>query len=148
MVTRNISPGQFASKDPRGIRFVSRIPCLACDDGVETGVFAWVDLGSGSVNNAHSGTRSKLGFVRPLAERAHVSEFCSIVPPGREVTLASGGDFYACFPDGAEKGQSVYASLIDGTPISGETPDAELTPWVVAVGCAPGGLAVISTWSK
>jgi hypothetical protein len=37
---------------------------------------------------------------------------------------------------------------LDGAPISGEADDAEPTPWYTVSACAPGGLAIISTWSK
>ncbi len=119
----------------------------ASSDGLEVGVFGWADS-DGLVSNTKLSGSQRLGLILPLMSFRPVPPMWGVVPPGYQVTLATAGDFYVCFPSGAEQGQPVYASLFDGTPISGETPDAELTPWVVAIPCAPGGLAVISTWSK
>lgn len=116
-------------------------------EGVEVGVFGWADS-NGLVSNTKFSGEQRLGLVLPLMSFRPVPPMWGVVPPGYQITLATAGDFYVCFPNGADVGQPVYASLFDGTPISGETPDAELTPWTVVVGCMPGGLAIISTWSK
>lgn len=116
------------------------------EDGLEVGVFGWVNA-DGLVSNTKLLDSQRLGFVLPLMSFRPVPPLWGVVPPGYQVTLATAGDFFACFPGGAEPGAPVYASLFDGTPISGETPDAELTPWTVVIGCPPGGLAIISTWS-
>jgi len=117
-------------------------------EGLEPGVFGWAD-NEGLVSNTKSlfGVQ-RLGLVLPIMNFRPVPPMWGVVPPGYQVTLAIAGDFYVGFPDGAEQGYPVYASLFDGTPISGETPDAELTPWTIVIGCPPGGLALISTWSK
>ncbi len=72
----------------------------------------------------------------------------AIIRPGYPVTLFAGGDFYARFAAGAEVYSRVYASLLDGAPVSGEADAAIVTPWYVLQSCAPGGVAIISTWSK
>jgi hypothetical protein len=116
-------------------------------DGLEVGVFGWADA-SGLVSNTKLSGVQRLGLILPLMSFRPVPPMWGVVPPGYQVTLATAGDFYVRFPNGAEQGQPVYASLFDGTPISGETPDADLTPWTVIARCAPGGLAIISTWSN
>jgi hypothetical protein len=117
----------------------------ASEDGLEVGVFGWADA-NGMVSNTKFSGIQRLGLVLPLMSFRPVPPMWGVVPPGYQVTLATAGDFFVCFPGGAEPGAPVYASLFDGTPISGETPDADLTPWTVVNGCGSGGLAIISTW--
>lgn len=64
---------------------------------------------------------------------------------GLMVTLHTAGNFYLRFAGGALYGQSVYASLVDGQPISGPADNAELTPWKVCSISAPGNLAIVQT---
>ena len=42
-------------------------------------------------------------------------------------------------------GNPVYASLTDGSALSGESDDSELTPWLVCSNAYPGQLAIVST---
>jgi hypothetical protein len=67
------------------------------------------------------------------------------VRPGLMVTLHSRGNFWLRFPGGAIFGNSVYASLADGSAVSGPADDCELTPWLVMMTAAPGQLARVSS---
>ena len=64
---------------------------------------------------------------------------------GLVCTVAMRGNFYLRFPGGADYGNTVYASLIDGTAISGPSDGAVQTPWIVCGDCGPGSLAVVSS---
>ncbi len=110
--------------------------------------FAWADVETGLAASQPQAADNLLGFVQPYPGYAwRAVRDGRIIRPGYGVTLFAAGDFYAMFPGGAEGGARVYASTLDGTPISGEAVDAEITPWYVAAGCAPGELAIISQWS-
>jgi len=110
--------------------------------------FAWANPETGFVASQPQSPADLLGFVQPYPGFLwRAVRDCRIIRPGYEVTLFANGDFYARFAAGAAPGQRVFASALDGAPISGEADDAEATPWHVAVGCAPGDLAIISQWS-
>lgn len=144
---RNPRAGQFASNNPRVLLLSGSLPLRSwSDDGVEVGVFAWANPDTGNVDNVRYNANHPLGFVLPLANFVTIPRLWGIIPPGYEVTLATKGDFFTVFPNGATCGQQVYASVFDGTPISGETSGAQATPWYVVTDAAPGGLAIISTW--
>lgn len=120
-------------------------------DGLAVGVFGWCNPDTGYASNAKTSDASLLGFVLPTYggwQRLRITPTRQFIRPGLEVTLCSAGDFYTLFPYGSLPGQPVYASIVDGTPISGYSDDAQLTPWSVVTQTAPGGLAIISTWSK
>lgn len=146
---RNLRAGQFASSNPRSILLAGALAYRANGpDGVQVGVFGFADPDTGLVENARTLTRQRLGLVLPLAGFRTIPRFWDIIPPGYEVTLASAGDFLISFPGGAIAGQDVYASLLDGSPVSGETLGTEITPWVVMHDAAPGELCIISSWSR
>ncbi len=110
--------------------------------------FAWANVMTGYAANEPRAADDLLGFVQPYPGYAwRALRDCRIIRPGYGLTMFASGDFYARFLGGAETGARVYASTLDGAPIAGEADDAELTPWFVAAGCGPGGLAIISTWS-
>ena len=115
-------------------------------EGVEVGVFAWANLSTGQVENVKYSSDQQIGLVMPMYNSAPIPRFWGVVPPGYQITMATRGDFFVVFPNGATVGQQVYASVFDGTPFSGETADADATPWYVMTDAAPGGLAIISTW--
>lgn len=144
---RNQRSGQFASRNPRVALLAGPLLLQAWgDEGVEVGVFAWADIDTGRVENVRHNPNHPLGFVLPVANFETIPRFWGVIPPGYQITLATRGDFFTVFPNGATAGQRVYASIFDGTPISGETADAQITPWYVVTDAAPGGLAIISTW--
>jgi hypothetical protein len=91
--------------------------------------------------------RSRLGLVLPIINFRTLPRLWGVIPPGYEITLATAGDFLVAFPGGAAVGQRVYATILDGSPVSGETPGTEITPWVAMQNAAPGELCVISSLS-
>ncbi len=146
------APGAFASCNPRAVTLAGVASFRAADpDGLAVGVFGWADPETGLAANERTDPRQLLGFVLPVyngvcaIRRTHTRAY---VRPGYGVTLCAAGDFWARFDAGAQAGQPVYASLVDGAVISGYAAGAELTPWFVATNAGPGGLAIITTWSK
>lgn len=113
-------------------------------DGLIMAHFGWADPETGLARNIPDGL---LGLVGLVAGARRLSLNGVTLRPGYGCTLFSAGDFYVRFADGASPGQRVYASELDGTPISGEAVGAIPTPWYTVSGCPPGGLAIISTWS-
>lgn len=141
-------PGAFASNNPRSALVAGGGFFTAGDDGLIMAHFGWADPVTGKAGNLYNAD-GLLGFVQPQAgNRRRLSVDGVSIRPGYPVTLFAGGDFYARFMAGAELYARVYASLLDGAPISGEADAAIATPWYVVQGCPPGGTAIISTWSK
>jgi hypothetical protein len=146
-----ILEGSFASNNPRAVTLagVSAFRAAA-PDGLAVGVFGWADPDTGYAANERTSAGQILGFVIPVYDGAWPVQRLpgrrAFVRPGFQVTLCSGGDFWAKFDAGAEVGAPVYASIVDGSAISGYAADAELTRWVVATAAAPGELAIISTY--
>jgi hypothetical protein len=146
-----ILEGSFANANPRAVILAGVSSFRAASpDGLAVGVFGWADPDTGYAANERTGDQQLLGFVlpvwegsypvfRPYGRRAYVR-------PGYQVTLCSGGDFWAKFDAGAEVGAPVYASIVDGSAISGYAADAELTRWTVATPAAPGELAIITSY--
>lgn len=123
----------------------------AGDDGLAVARFGWADYETGLVANTRALPRQQLGFVFPSINgnsAVRVARGVRYVRPGVGVTLMVAGDYWARFPGGAYVGVQVYASLVDGTAISGEADAAEATPWYVATDTQPGGLAIISTYQR
>ena len=142
--------GAFASANPRAVLLAGLQQFLAAEDGLAVARFAWADLGTGFAANARTDPAQLLGFVLPLANgraiRIHRGQ--RYARPGVSVTLMKSADVWVRFPYGASAGQQVYASIVDGTAISGEAADTEPTPWFVVTSAQPGGLAIISTTCK
>ena len=141
--------------------------------GTIQGRFGWFNPASGLVNNTRVSAADALGVVIPFrslngpnggvvggpralagAGNSWTWEFWdpTVTPagglrirPGLVVTLHARGNFWLRFPGGALYGNSVYASLTDGSAISGPAAGAELTPWVVCSIAAPGELAIVSS---
>lgn len=146
-----ILAGSFASSNPRAVTCAGVASFqAAAPDGLAVGVFGWADPDTGQAANERTSPGQLLGFVLPVYGGAYpvqrVPGRPAFIRPGYQVTLCSRGDFWACFANGASFGQPVYASLVDGSVISGYAANAELTPWVVAMDAAPGELAIISTY--
>lgn len=147
----NAAEGAFASRNPRAVVLAGSSMFRAGEDGLAVARFAWADVESGLANNARTSATQLLGFVLPAVNgwaAVRITRGVRYIRPGLQVTLMSGGDFWARFAGGALAGDRVYASLVDGTLVSGEADDAEATPWFVALDAAPGSLAIISTTSK
>jgi hypothetical protein len=148
---RRIYEGAFAGNNPRTTTLAGAGALRAAEpDGLAVGRFGWADRSTGRAANERTNPEQLLGFVLPTiggGQKVYVELGLVYVRPGLEVTLCSRGDFYARFAAGAIAGQPVYASVIDGSVICGQAPNAELTPWSVVTNCGPGELAIISTWS-
>lgn len=67
---------------------------------------------------------------------------------GIVATLMDAGAFFLKFAGGANYGNTVYASLTDGSAISGEVAGAVVTPFKVCSECNPGGLALVSSTAQ
>ena len=145
---------------------VSNVP------GTIQGRFGWLNS-SGVVNNTRVDATDKIGIVVPFRsmnganggvvggprglagpQSSWTWEFYdpTVTPagglrvrPGLVVTLHSRGNFWLRFAGGAIYGNSVYASLLDGSAVSGPATDCELTPWLVCRTTQPGALGIVST---
>ena len=142
--------GAFASPNPRSTLVAGGGFFVAGPDGLYMARFGWAHPSSG-LAHSHRVADSLLGLVQPIGGfRRQLTAPRGdgiVIRPGYQVTLFGAGDFFMRFDAGALFGAPVYASEVDGKAISGEAVGAELTPWRVAQGCGPGGLAIISTWS-
>jgi hypothetical protein len=63
-------------------------------------------------------------------------------------TLMMGGAFWLRFAGGANYGDTVYASLTDGSACSGPLAGYVATPWKVCSNARPGCLAIVSSTAK
>lgn len=134
----------------------------AAPGGTLEGRFGWANPATGLVSNTRVTAADQIGIVTPYRNRSgqgvlganwtwHTYDAAARgfrIRQGLNVNLQAAGPVWARFAGGAYAGQIVYASLIDGTAISGETSDAEASPWVVSSNCDPGNLAIISTSAK
>lgn len=141
------TPGAFASRNPRAVVLAGGGFFRSGPDGLFMAHFGWANPDTEQADSTPNG--GLLGFVQPVAGYwRRLSVDGVMIRPGYNVTLFAGGDFYVRFAAGAEPMQPVYASTLDGAAISGEADAAELTPWYTVSPCPPGGVAIISTWSK
>jgi hypothetical protein len=141
--------------------------------GTLQGRFGWLNSATGLVNNTRVAADDRIGVVIPLrslnaanggvvggpralagAQASSTWEFWDPtaapagalrIRPGLVVTLHGAGNFWLRFPGGALYGNPVYASLADGSALSGEADGSELTPWLVCSNAYPGQLAIVST---
>jgi hypothetical protein len=141
--------------------------------GTIQGRFGWLNPASGLVNNTRVDASDRLGVVIPYRSISGVNggvvggpvsvagyqaswtwEFYdpTVTPagglrvrPGLMVTLHSRGNFWLRFPGGAIFGNPVYASLVDGSAVSGSAANCELTPWFAMMTAPPGQLARVSS---
>jgi hypothetical protein len=141
--------------------------------GTIQGRFGWLNSASGLVNNTRVDASDAIGVVIPFRsinganggvvggprglagpQASWTWEFFdpTVTPcgglrvrPGLVVTLHARGNFWLRFAGGAIYGNPVYASLVDGSAVSGSAADCELTPWLVCSTVCPGGLALVST---
>lgn len=142
--------GDFASANPNASMLAGEGALVAGESGVTVGVFAWADA-DGKVSNK-KGSGGRIGFVHREMQ-ASITEFLAEsgnkVLPGQAITLATGGDFWAHFPAGAEIGQNVFAKDADGTlKASAQATESghTLTRFKVASKAGAGELAKITTW--
>lgn len=122
--------------------------------GAAIGRFGWMST-EGSVRSERTSPFDTQGLVLPFEIpfadwRAVYFDTVSNtwrIREGLALSMLLQGNVWVRFPYGAYVGQRVYANVLDGAPISGDTPDGELTPWSVVTNARAGELAIISTWS-
>lgn len=122
--------------------------------GASVGRFGWANE-AGIVVNARASAADLIGIVIPQFgpgvdwRRVFYDEDSQSykIREGMDMAMLARGNVWVRFPAGATPAQSVYANPLDGTAISGYSPDGELTRWSVVTPARPGGLAIISTWS-
>lgn len=133
----------------------------AAPGGTIQGRFGWAGA-DGLVRNTRLAASDQIGIVKPYrsASGADVVGFgwtwqffdplvrAFRVRQGLNVNLIAAGPFWVRFAGGAYAGEPVYASLSDGSAVSGSAANCELTPWIVSSNSEPGNLAVISTSAK
>ena len=130
-------------------------PTRAAPGGVIQARFGWANPDSGLVSNMPVYGTETLGIVLPQPPGHNWSRVyfdataCAVrVREGLPVTVFTGGPFYLRFAAGAVAGNRVYADVVDGHAVSGQTGGAVSTPWFVSTNTAPGGLAIVSTSAK
>jgi hypothetical protein len=167
-VAQNLEPrAPFRSVLARPGGPVSNVP------GTVQGRFGWYNGTTNRVNNTRETASDALGVVVPFRSLSGFNggvvggprgvaggaaswtwEFWdpSVTPagglrirPGLIVTLHTAGNFWLRFAGGAIYGNPVYASLLDGSAVSGPASNAEPTPWFVCSLAPPGQLARVST---
>lgn len=149
-VPRPSRAGTFATRNPYA-SMVAGSQIIGGPNGVALGRFAWANLTTGIAANIRSTPDERLGFsllISGVWQRVFWRDGVLVSREGQPVTLMTSGDFWARFEGGASAGQPVYASLVDGQPLSGYADGAEITPWFVVTDAAPGDLAIISTYTR
>jgi hypothetical protein len=144
--------------------------------GTIQGRFGWLSSSTGLVSNTRLNASDVIGIVIPFRslnganggvvggprglagpQASWTWEFYdpTITPygglrvrPGLVVTLHNRGNFWLRFAGGALYGNAVYASLADGSAVSGPAANTELTPWLVCSQSPPGQLAAVSTQAR
>jgi hypothetical protein len=136
----------------------------AAPGGTIQGRFGWANPATGLVSNTRITAEDQIGIVKPYrsASGADVVGFGwtwqyfdptitplpfggLVIRQGLNVNLIAAGPMWLRFVGGAYPGETVYASLTDGSAISGSAAGAEATRWVVSSNCSPGNLAIVST---
>lgn len=138
--------------------------------GVLQGRFGWANAATGNVLNQQTTPADALGVVLPLRSVNAANGGVIGGPPqlggpqatwtwqtydriykawrmreGIVCTLMPSGNFWLKFAGGANYGDTVYASLADGSAISGEVSGSVQTPFTVCSNAAPGQLALVSS---
>jgi hypothetical protein len=130
--------------------------------GTIQGRFGWANPATGLVSNTRLTAQDQIGIVKPYrsSSGADVVGFgwtwqffdplvrAFRVRQGLNVNLIAAGPFWLRFAGGAYAGEPVYASLSDGSAVSGSAADCEQTPWIVSSNSEPGNLAIVSTTAK
>ncbi len=114
------------------------------------GQFGWADATDQTIANTRTAPSQTCGYIVPQRGNWNLcyrSNGLWYLRSGFPATLQVVGTVMVRFAGGAIPGNPVYASLIDGSAISGYSANAELTRWFVITNAAPGQMATISTWS-
>lgn len=125
--------------------------------GVQIGIFGWVDPVTGQVTNTQV-AGALLGFVIPVLnwynwQRVMPSKNALgrvlIIRAGVECVIANQGDFTTTFLLGAQAGQQVYVDPATGFPYGGNPGGLVPTPWtVMESGCTCNAKLRISSFVK
>ncbi len=145
---------------------------ISNNPGTIQGRFGWLNSESGIVNNTRIAADDARGIVIPFRslnganggvvggprglagqQASWTWEFLDFsvqppvlrVRPGLVVTLHRSGNFWLRFAGGALYGNQVYASLADGSAVSGSAANTEATPFFVCSIAEPGQLAIVSS---
>lgn len=126
---------------------------LIGQSGIAAGRFGWFNPLTGIVNNQRSSAADQIGVTLPKRanwEACYFSQGSRWLRSGYQMEIMPVGAFWLRFAGGAFAGDQVYASLVDGSAISGDnvTQPIELTKFFVTRGCSPNGLAQVSTWAR
>lgn len=144
--------GDWASANTYASMLAGEGALVAGTGGLIVGRFGFALDADGTVTNAAPNLAVvSIGFVhrnQPVLITGWFDGYGSTVQPGLEVTLFTGGDFWARFPAGATKRQKVFASVTDGScasaaagaTVAGYTE----TAFVVGTSCLAGEIAKIS----
>ncbi len=141
--------------------------------GLLTGRFGFADPTTGSVLNSQTDPSNAVGIVIPMqnVNRANggvVGGPAAFGGPvaqwswqtydklakawrlrqGIVTTLMDAGNFWLKFDGGANYGDTVYASLVDGSAISGTVDSAIGTAFVVCSNAGAGRLALVSSTAR
>ncbi len=134
----------------------------AAPGGAIQGNFGWANPATGLVSNSRVTAADQVGIVKPYrsSSGADVVGFgwtwqfydplvCAFrVREGVTVNLIAAGHLWLRFAGGAYAGETVYASLSDGSAVSGPAANCESTPWIVSGNGDPGNLAIVSTTAR
>jgi len=140
--------GDFASTNPRATA-VNNNGGFISDGTVVVGGFAW------SANRilSNTGTGVPDGFISRTANFAYINGFAEstlTINKGVETTVHTAGDFYVKATVAATKGQKVFASINDGSVLSGDAgatvAGAVETSFKFTQDVTAGSLAIISTY--
>lgn len=141
--------------------------------GVLQGRFGWGNSATGLVLNEQTDPSDVLGVVIPLRSvnaanggviggprafggplaawtwQTYDRTFRAFrMREGIVCTLHMRGNFWLKFAGGANYGDPVYASLTDGSALSGVSAGAVATPWIVCSNANAGRLAMVSSTAK
>lgn len=138
--------GAWASRNPYGSLPTSSVvgPLdIAC------GRFGWLDPLTDEVSNVAADS-ALLGLILPrpgLWSLTYVNQGVRYVRSGKPITLATTGDFWVKFPQGANIGAIVYADPATGIAYAADGGGFTRTKWKAVTTAAPGCLGVISPYS-
>lgn len=110
--------GDYASANPHRSMNAGPNALTAGAAGVTIGKFAFARNDNGVTYSAHPGVASRVGFVQRdqiALITAWLGSNTMLVPPGLEITLQDGGDFWGRFAAGCGMNASVYADYADGS---------------------------------
>lgn len=125
-------------------------------NALPVGRFVFPVVSDGIIDNAQStniagDAKAVLGFAERVIAYFDINAMSSgtlTVPEGSALTVAVKGDYYAVSSTDALVGQSVLASIKDGSVSTGAADSDHIdTGWIVKTPGAAGDPIIISNWS-